>query len=186
MFGPGMVLALCHALQLVGAAEKPDFPLYTFRAVSALLEGRPAPVLATRTPSCGVFVTIEVEGKVVGCRGTLSATKATLEEEVLSAATSAALHDARYGPVRLDGRRFAVTLTLVSRLDPISSVAGLEPSDGLVLRSGEKVGVVLPWEGKDPRTRLSWAYTKAGVAQGASVRLERMTAQRFRYPETTH
>jgi hypothetical protein len=39
---------------------------------------------------------------------------------------------------------------------------------------------VLPWEGKDPRIRLKWAYQKAGVAIGASANLYRLTATRFR------
>jgi len=49
-----------------------------------------------------------------------------------------------------------------------------------VLKSGAKVGVVLPWEGKDPKTRLAWAYRKAGVKPGTSVRLYKLKAERYR------
>ena len=59
----------------------------------------------------------------------------------------------------------------------------LRPEDGLVLRANGRTGIVLPWEGKDPHTRLRWAYMKAGVRQGTSAQIEILKAQRYRYPE---
>ena len=128
-----------------------------------------------------VFVTIERNGKVIGCRGDLTSRTASEEDEVVLAARAAAAHDPRYGPLKLtDLQGFLVTVTVVSKLDPMSSVDGLLPSDGLVLQAGNKKGIVLPWEGKDPQMRLKWAYKKAGVPENSAVTLFRLTASRCR------
>jgi|SRR5579862_9725412 len=135
----------------------------------------------TQTPARPVFVTIELNGVVLGCRGSLLARSTCLEEEVAQDARAACAHDPRYRPLTLaDLDRILVTVTVVSDQQPIASVEGLTPAEGLVLVSGSRTGVVLPWEGKDPRTRLDWAYRKAGVPKGSPVTLYRMTAERFR------
>jgi hypothetical protein len=77
-------------------------------------------------------------------------------------------------------KSFQVTVTLVKALEPISSVDGITPEQGIVLQSGDKTGIVLPWEGKDPQVRLSWAYRKAGVAEGTNAKLFRLKGERFR------
>lgn len=108
-------------------------------------------------------------------------TRPTLESAVASAAKSAAVADPKYKPLSPSlTSQILVTVTVVEALDVIDNVNGLGPESGLVLRSGDRVGIVLPWEGKDPSVRLKWAFSKAGVMRGTAVRLERMTAQRFR------
>ena len=156
---------------------------FTYRSVEALLGGQAMPKPAGKAPAQGVFVTIEIAGKVGGCRGTLDPTELTLEREIQKAVRSGALFDPRYGPVRLKGREFKVTLTIVDRLVPVGDIGTLRPEDGLVLRANGRTGIVLPWEGKDPHTRLRWAYMKAGVRQGTSAQIEILKAQRYRYPE---
>jgi MEMO1 family protein len=143
----------------------------------------PPPPVARRSPAQGVFVTIERRGQVVGCRGTLTPRFASLEQELVTAACSAAAHDPRYRPLQpTELTDFQVTITLIQRLEPLppEALATLLPDEGLVLSSGTKTGVVLPWEGRDPQTRLEWAYKKAGVARGSAVRLQKMQATRFR------
>lgn len=135
------------------------------------------------TPTAAVFVTIERSGTVIGCRGSLAPLRRTLEEEVVSDARSAAGHDPRYRPLTAaDLAGMLVTVTVVERLEPLDVTAldTLPPDNGLVLTASGRTGVVLPWEGKDPRTRLRWAYKKAGVAAGSPCVLRRMVAKRFR------
>ena len=150
-------------------------------AVRAEVTGSPAPMPETRSAALPVFVTIERGGRVLGCRGSLVARSRSLEEEVVLAARAAAAHDPRYRPLTpTDLGDFQVTVTLVRRLEPISDSGGLTPSEGLVLTSGDRTGVVLPWEGRDPKTRLKWAYRKAGVPEGAAAQLYRLIAERFK------
>jgi AMMECR1 domain-containing protein len=89
----------------------------------------------------------------------------------------------RYRPLSAaDLKDFRVTMTIVESQSSISAadINALLPEDGLVLQCGSRFGIVLPWEGKDARVRLGWAYQKAGVARGASCRLFRLKARRFR------
>jgi AMMECR1 domain-containing protein len=107
----------------------------------------------------------------------------SLQQEVVQAARAAARHDPRYKPLTAANlQNFLVTVTVVEGSTPLASSAidSLQPEDGLVLQSGQKFGIVLPWEGKAARVRLAWAYRKAGVAQGTACRLFRLKAQRFR------
>lgn len=171
------------SILLARLIEPNPFALLGYQTVNALLNGKPIPTPTTKTASKGVFVTIESGGKVVGCRGTLEPSTSTLELEVQKAARQAAQFDPRYGKVNLQGRSFAVTVTIVQRQETISSVVSLTPSQGLVLVSNRGTGIVLPWEGKDPNTRLSWAYKKANTPQGTPVSLKRLFADRYRYPE---
>jgi len=130
-----------------------------------------------------VFVTIERRGQVVGCRGGLQARAGSLQGEVIQAARAASRHDPRYRPLTPnDLKNFRVTVTVVRGMTPIAraDLESLRPEDGLVLQSGNRSGIVLPWEGRVPRQRLVWAYRKAGVPQGASCRLFRLKADRFR------
>jgi AMMECR1 domain-containing protein len=138
-------------------------------------------ISAEFSPPLPVFVTIEVNGVVRGCRGDLRTRTRSLDDEVTLAATDAASRDPRYRPISaIELSRFLVTVTIVQRTEPISDLSTLTPEDGLVLTSGNHVGVVLPWEGRDPNVRLNWAYKKAGVAKGTQVSLDRLVATRFR------
>lgn len=170
---PALVLAVKQqAARLIPLARQ---------AVEAEVRGQRPPAPDSNTPSQGVFVTIERQGKILGCRGSLTALEPSLEQETIRAARGAARHDPRYKPVQLqDLAGYLVTVTVVEGLQPIDGVDGLQPSEGLVLKSGDRSGVVLPWEGKDPKVRLIWAYRKAGVPNGAPVSLYRMIAERER------
>ena len=147
------------------------------------VEHREAPKTSDKDAPKAVFVTVERRGKVVGCRGTLRPTQSSLEREVVRAARSAAAFDPRYRPLAPeDLKDFVVTVSVVERQVPLSmgALSSLSPEEGLVLQSGERSGIVLPFEGRDPQTRLKWAWKKAGVAPGSSCRLFRLVAQRFR------
>lgn len=171
------------ALPLLSQAQSDEARLIAIAkaAIVAEVNGQSQPSVQGRQSPQPVFVTIEVGNKVIGCRGGLTARSSSLEEEIRLAARSAAAHDPRYRPLtKKDIVSFQVTITLVQSLQPISNVNGLVPDDGLVLTAGGKAGIVLPWEGKDPKTRLDWAYRKAGVQVGTPVKLQRLKAIRFK------
>lgn len=169
------------AIPLQAQVDEKNLIAIAKAAVVAEVNGSPSEAPRGNQSPRPVFVTIEVGGKVVGCRGGLVARSGSLEEEIRLAARSAAAHDPRYRPLtKADLAHFQVTVTLVQGLEPISDVAGLTPEDGLVLTSGQRSGIVLPWEGKDPQVRLDWAYRKAGVPSGSPAKLQRLKAIRFK------
>jgi AMMECR1 domain-containing protein len=150
-------------------------------SVVSAVTGKPLSVKFEAAAAKPVFVTIEVDGTIRGCRGDLRARTHSLDEEISTAARDAAIHDPRYRPLRpQELSHVLVTVTVVDGMTPLGNIDALTPEDGLILVSGGHTGVVLPWEGKDPRTRLAWAYRKAKVAQTASVSLSRLIATRFR------
>ncbi len=183
-----IISAICTLAALASGAPSPtntseqnELIKIAKAAVRAEVTGKGAPVLLKKSDPKPVFVTIESKGSVIGCRGELETRSDSLQQEVVLASRAAARHDPRYPPLNEKSLQdFQVTITIVQRLDPITSVDGLQPSDGLVLRAGTKIGVVLPWEGKDPQTRMQWAYKKAGVQPGSACQLQRMNAERFR------
>jgi AMMECR1 domain-containing protein len=105
-----------------------------------------------------------------------------LQREVIQAARAASRHDPRYRPLFAnDLKGFAVTVTVVQRTLPISveEIDSLRPEDGLVLQSGERFGIVLPWEGKEPRLRLK-GLSQSRCGSGHFRSLIRLQAMRFR------
>jgi len=151
-------------------------------AVVSEVRGTPLEhVVRGKLPVQPVFVTIEVGGVVRGCRGSLTTRATSLEDEIRLAAQGAAEHDPRYKPLtEKESFNFKVTITIVDRKEPTSDIAGLTPEEGLALESGDRWGIVLPWEGKDPQTRLKWAYQKAGLPVGSPATVYRLYATRFR------
>lgn len=148
---------------------------------SAVQKAAPPSAPADLGPILPVFVTLEVDGVIRGCRGSLVALTKSLAEEIAGAARSATQHDPRYRPLQArELPKLKITVTLVERLEPIDWPAPLGPEHGLVFRAGDRVGVVLPWEGRDPDTRRLWAYRKAGVPVGSSGSFWRLIGQRFR------
>jgi len=105
------------------------------QAVEAEVLGRPTPSFQPSTPPRAVFVTIERKGKILGCRGSLIPLEASLEAEVVHDAQSATAHDPRYKPIQPgDLADYLVTVTVVQSMSPISDIATLLPSEGLVLK----------------------------------------------------
>lgn len=182
-FAPLLLVWSCALAPPARAYSEADLIAVARQSVAAAVRGQSAPAPQNGEAARPVFVTIERRGQVCGCRGNLRARAASLQEEVALAARSAARADPRYRPlVPADLNDFLVTVTVVEKQRPleIGALGSLQRDEGLVLQSGNKIGVVLPWEGSDPRVRLGWAYKKAGVAPGSSCRLYRLIAARFR------
>ncbi len=151
------------------------------QAVSASLSQSYKPLATGKLKAMGAFVTIEKNGRVLGCRGFLDSPHPSLEQTVDAAANMAARKDPRYGPVLLTPTdSWRVTVTVVDGLQPCREISDLQPNQGLVLTQGNRTGVVLPFEGKDPETRLKWAYTKAGAKFQSAAKLQILTGRRCR------
>jgi len=112
----------------------------------------------------GIFVTIDRRGKIEGCRGTLEPSRVNILEEVSRLALAAAEEaNLSPGPGQIKIESCRISITVVLKLIPANSIENIPKSDGIVIKQGEKTGVVLPYEGSDPFIRLQWAYKKAGL-----------------------
>jgi AmmeMemoRadiSam system protein A len=124
------LLALARAV-IVGALN--DSPLRL---------GQPEP--ASFSLRRGVFVTLEVHGKLHGCIGVIEP-RDTLRESVAHCAQSAALHDPRFPPLRpaeLPGLQIEISvLSPLSPIDPKDVEIG---KHGLVMATEGKRGLLLP------------------------------------------
>ena len=134
----------------------------------------------------GVIVTIEKNGRVAprGCRGTLQPARKNLAEEIIANAIAAATRDAREKPLEKDELAHCkISLTIILSIKPIQS---LDQHDavrcGLIAQRGNKIGLVLPYEGKDARTQWKWARAKAGLKDGEKAQMLEVEAVRFREP----
>ncbi|MCE1248099.1 MAG: AMMECR1 domain-containing protein [Firmicutes bacterium] len=110
-----------------------------------------------------VFVTLEKDGKVRGCRGALEPAGKNIAEEVCIMAIAAALGDKRFPPLTKPGlKKSRISITIVSELIPYSG-GNIPKEDGIIYKKDGTAGIVLPYEGSDTFTRIRWAYIKAGI-----------------------
>ena len=92
----------------------------------------------------GVFVTLHARGRLRGCIGVIEAEE-PLGEAVVRCAASAALHDARFPPLRLEELG-----DLQIELSLLSPAAPIRPQDveiglhGLLVSRGAQSGLLLP------------------------------------------
>jgi AmmeMemoRadiSam system protein A len=139
-----------------------------------------------------VFVTLERDGQLRGCVGSLQAVR-PLIEDVRENAVAAAFRDHRFPPLEpreLDD--LEIEVTELSRPEPMTfdgeadALAQLRPGeDGVVLRWGERRATFLPqvWHSlPEPRTFLAQLKRKAGLAEDFwddGVVLERYRARKW-------
>jgi AmmeMemoRadiSam system protein A len=128
--------------------------------------------LALRRPT-GAFVTLNVDGELNGCIGTVEAVEA-LASAVPRLARSAAFSDPRLPALRLaDYPSLTIEVSVLSPLAPASAgsrrelLDRLRPGmDGLVVAAGPRQAVFLPavWEKlADPEAFLDHLQHKAGL-----------------------
>lgn len=161
------------------------------RALEAHFAGRTLPPPLADLPAAlkhraGVIVTLEKPGRIQprGCRGTLQARYSTLAEEIGRNALAAATRDAREKPL-LPGelKSCRISLTIILAVKPIQSLAQHDVSrNGLIAQRGDRIGLVLPYEGKDAATQWRWARAKAGLEKHEKAQMLEVEAVRFREP----
>jgi AmmeMemoRadiSam system protein A len=102
------------------------------------------PKLEVFEPRCGVFVTLEVRGKLRGCIGVIEP-KETLGESIARSAASAALDDPRFKPMEAEELSYLrIEVSLLSplqRIDPEQIEIG---KHGLLVEQGIHRGLLLP------------------------------------------
>jgi uncharacterized protein len=142
------------------------------------------------------FVTLERDGNLLGCIGTLEPVR-PLVEDVAHNAAGAAFSDPRLPPVTWDDyAAMSIEISLLSALEPLE-VADLDEFrevlrpgiDGLVVEAAARRATFLPavWRhfGDDADAFLRALWRKAGLAPGAwpdGIRCARYTAEKLSDP----
>ncbi len=136
------------------------------------------------------FVTLEINGNLRGCIGTLIAIR-PLIKDIAYHAYAAAFSDPRFSKIRLDEfSRLAINISLLSIPEFISFdseedlIQQLRPKiDGLILTDGVNKGIFLPsvWESlNQPSEFLRYLKQKAGLAPdywSNKITVERYTVE---------
>lgn len=139
----------------------------------------PPEMLDTRA---GVFVTLHREGALRGCIGTISPTTESVAEEIRRNAIEAAFHDPRFPPLAIEEfPLLTVSVDVLQEPEAIASEDLLDPKVyGVIVSSGRRRGLLLPdLEGIDTaKEQVQIARSKAGIAPGEPVRLERFRVVR--------
>lgn len=141
---------------------------------------RPLRVDATSYPEAwqqirATFVTLQVAGELRGCIGTLEA-RYPLIIDISKNAVSAATHDTRFDPIRLDEIPILdIHISILNPPEPIDFASEqdllqkIRPGvDGLILEEGSHHATFLPvvWETMpDPTDFLRALKRKAGLAE---------------------
>jgi AmmeMemoRadiSam system protein A len=165
------LLQIAHE-SIVSALQRHDLP--SLAASSHLAELR------------GVFTTLYLEGRLRGCVGYPSAIL-PLYRATVETARAAAFEDPRFAPLtRAEANEIQISLSVLSRLRPITPEEIQIGRHGLVISEGPRRGLLLPQvpaeHGWDRTTFLEQTCLKAGLPpdawrRGASI--EGFTAEVF-------
>ena len=143
----------------------------------------PEGILADRA---GAFVTLRtIEGNLRGCIGTIEPAHATLAEEIIRNAISAATRDPRFPPVTAgELSNLVYGVDVLSPAEPARGPEDLDPSlYGVIIETldGRRRGLLLPRIERIDSAEQQWlaVHMKAGIKPGTPVRVERFTVTRF-------
>ena len=130
----------------------------------------------------GTFVSIKENGGLRGCIGTIQAVQASIAEEIINNAISAAVRDPRFYPIEpeeLD--KLTISVDVLGETERIDSPDELDVQRyGVIVTKGYKRGLLLPnLEGVDTvEEQIAIAKDKAEISAQEEVDLERFEVVR--------
>ena len=117
------------------------------------------------------------------CMGTLYPMQPNAASEVIENAVAATGRDRRFAPITArEANSLILIVSVVGKPVPItqSDLARLDPTrDGLVVRYGDRCGVVLSGETSAVERMLTWGRIRAGARDNVAVELFRLPDVRF-------
>ncbi len=121
----------------------------------------------------GVFVTITKNGKVRGCMGTLYPKTPNISHEIIRSAILAATSDPFHPPIKKhELPHLKYIISIVGSLRRVEKLNELSPKHlGLLVRRGEKAGLLLPGEALTVRWQIYMCKKKAGIPQDKEVEM---------------
>lgn len=136
------------------------------------------------TRKAGAFVTINKNGRLRGCIGTIEPVYDNLAEEIMANAISAGTRDSRFGPVTADELgELSYSVDVLEEAEAVASMDDLDPKIyGVIVSLGWRKGLLLPnLDGIDTaREQVAIARQKAGIAPHEKVQLERFKVTRYK------
>lgn len=186
MTAPAAVRPVTPAHPARGDAMTHPLLLQARRAIESHLNGagpRPGAAEGGRLPPQACFVSLKLAGRLRGCIGTVLPAQRTLEAEVAANAVAAATRDPRFRPLRAEELpHVKLSIDLLTRPEPAASLDELDALRyGLLVRGGERVGVLLPdIPGvRTPQQQLEICLEKAGLSPDHPYRMERFEVERL-------
>ncbi len=130
-----------------------------------------------------VFVSLKKRGALRGCIGTIYPAEKTLLEEIAVNALSAGLRDPRFPPVSADELdELEYSVDVLTEPEKVEDTSQLDPQVyGVILRSGERSGLLLPaLEGVDSvELQLDITRRKAGIGPREEMEIYRFQVKRY-------
>ncbi len=143
----------------------------------------PEQLSAEMAQRAATFVSLHKGGNLRGCIGTLEPTRASVADEVIQNAISAATRDPRFPAVQpSELKELEISVDVLTPAEPIASIDELDPKRyGVIVQSGWRRGVLLPdLEGVDTAEyQVSIARRKAGIGPEEPVQLYRFEVKRY-------
>ena len=122
-----------------------------------------------RNERAGAFVSIHEDGDLRGCIGTITPTRNTLAEEIISNAISAATRDPRFPAITIpELDRLEISVDVLTEAEPVASYDELDVKRyGVIVEKGFRRGLLLPdLEGVDTvEYQVAIAKRKAGIGE---------------------
>lgn len=131
----------------------------------------------------GVFVTLNKNGKLRGCIGTIESTQKNMAVEIMKNAVSSGLKDFRFNPVKdeeLDELIYSVDI--LAQSERIDSFSQLDIKKyGVIVESGNRRGLLLPniESVKTVEEQVNIALDKAGIGTNEDYILKRFEVTRY-------
>ncbi len=150
-----------------------------------VMSPREYPLSGEEMPTrAGAFVSLKKRGELRGCIGTITPTRPSLAEEIISNAISSCSRDPRFPPVSPDELdKLEISVDVLGEPEPVKGLDELDHHKyGVIVRSGPRVGLLLPdLEGVDSvEEQIRIAKMKAGIPQGEQVEIQRFKVNRYK------
>ena len=132
----------------------------------------------------GVFVSLNLDGKLRGCIGTISPARDCIADEIIYNAISAGTQDPRFNPViEEELPRLTYSVDVLEEAERVKSLDELDPQEyGVIVSKGSRRGLLLPnLNGVDTvEKQLSIALQKAGISPKENYTIERFRVVRHK------
>lgn len=132
--------------------------------------------------AAGVFVSLDKDGELRGCIGTIAPVRENIAQEIIYNAVSAGTEDPRFYPVA-EGELNALSYSVdvLGESEPVNEKTELNPKRfGVIVNKGYHNGVLLPdLDGVDSvDEQLSIALRKAGIRPDEDYKISRFEVVR--------